>query len=103
MPQAFTLRVFMPDGDPAGVRLIDRMNWTGLGIVFPRSKWKDIRMREEFERTGVYILTGYGEGDDDRPRVYVVRGAFPGERVVGRVMAGLSEAVPRLRAGCVCE
>ena len=36
MPQAFTLRVFMPDGDPAGVRLIDRMNWTGLGIVFPR-------------------------------------------------------------------
>jgi hypothetical protein len=21
-----------------GVRIIDRMNWTGLGIVFPRSK-----------------------------------------------------------------
>ena len=71
MPQAFTLRVFVPDGDPEGVRLIDRMNWTGLGIVFPRSKWKDIRTREEFERTGVYILTGYGEGDDDLPTVYV--------------------------------
>ena len=25
----FTLRMFVPDGDPEGVRLIDRMNWTG--------------------------------------------------------------------------
>ena len=38
MPDAFTLRIFVPDGDPEGVRFIDRMNWTGLGIVFPRSK-----------------------------------------------------------------
>ena len=25
----FTIRIFVPDGDPEGVRLIDRMNWTG--------------------------------------------------------------------------
>jgi len=71
MPQAFTLRLFVPDGDPEGVRFIDRMNWTGLGIVFPRAKWPDIRNRPEFGRTGVYVLTGYGEGDDDLPTVYV--------------------------------
>ena len=71
MPQAFTLRLFVPDGDPEGVRYIDRMNWTGLGIVFPRSKWPEVRKRSEFGRTGVYILTGYGEGDDDLPTVYV--------------------------------
>ena len=71
MPESFTLRIFVPDGDPEGVRFIDRMNWTGLGIVFPRSKWQDIRTRDEFLRTGVYILTGYGESDHDRPRVYV--------------------------------
>ena len=41
MPDAFTLRIFVPDGDPEGVRFIDRMNWTGLGIVFPRSKWPE--------------------------------------------------------------
>jgi hypothetical protein len=29
------LRIFLPDGDPDGLRLIDRMNWTGLGIAFP--------------------------------------------------------------------
>ena len=71
MPDAFTLRIFVPDGDPEGVRFIDRMNWTGLGIVFPRSKWPEVRNREEFGRTGVYILTGYGEGNDELPTVYV--------------------------------
>ena len=71
MPEAFTLRIFVPDGDPEGVRFIDRMNWTGLGIVFPRSKWPEVRNRAEFGRTGVYILTGYSEGDEDLPTVYV--------------------------------
>ncbi|MDE2845209.1 MAG: GIY-YIG nuclease family protein [Gemmatimonadota bacterium] len=71
MPGAFTLRVFVLDGDPEGVRFIDRMNWTGLGIVFPRSKWPEIKSREEFGRTGIYVLTGYSEGDDDLLTVYI--------------------------------
>jgi hypothetical protein len=69
MPEPFTIRIFVPDGDPEGVRLIDRMNWTGLGIVFPRSKWPDVRQRPEFIRAGVYILVGYQE--DDLPTVYI--------------------------------
>ncbi len=69
----FTIRVFVPDGDPEGVRIIDRMNWTGLGIAFPRTKWLDIKHRADFAKTGVYILVGYkGEGgDDDLPTIYV--------------------------------
>ena len=35
MSDPFTIRIFVPDGDPEGLRIIDRMNWTGLGIVFP--------------------------------------------------------------------
>src|ERR1039457_6930113 len=69
MPDPFTIRIFVPDGDPEGVRLIDRMNWTGLGIVFPRSKWMDVRQRSEFTRAGVYILVGYQE--DDLPTIYI--------------------------------
>src|SRR5260370_1281715 len=61
----FTIRIFVLDGDPEGVRLIDRMNWTGLGIVFPRQKWPTTKQRAEFSRAGVYILVGYpGEGDE---------------------------------------
>jgi hypothetical protein len=69
MPDPFTIRIFVPDGDPEGVRLIDRMNWTGLGIFFPRSKWLEVRQRPEFLRTGIYILVGFP--DDDLPTVYI--------------------------------
>ena len=37
MADPLTIRIFVPDGDPEGVRLIDRMKWTGLGLVFRRS------------------------------------------------------------------
>lgn len=70
----FTIRIFVPDGDPEGVRIIDRMNWTGLGIVFPRSKWPEVRQRAEFTRTGVYILVGYKDESDELPTVYVGQG-----------------------------
>ena len=69
MSDPFTIRIFVPDGDPEGVRLIDRMNWTGLGIAFPRSKWNEVRQRTEFVRAGVYILVGYQE--DDLPTIYI--------------------------------
>jgi hypothetical protein len=69
VPDPFTIRIFVPDGDPEGVRLIDRMNWTGLGIAFPRSKWGEVRQRSEFLRAGVYILVGHQE--DDLPTIYI--------------------------------
>ena len=70
----FTIRIFVPDGDPEGVRIIDRMNWTGLGIVFPREKWPATKQRAEFSRPGVYILTGYRGADDQLPTVYIGEG-----------------------------
>lgn len=71
MSDPFTIRIFVPDGDPEGVRLIDRMNWTGLGLIFPRQKWPDVRQRPDIARTGVYILVGYQRQDDDLPTVYI--------------------------------
>ena len=71
MGDPFTIRIFVPDGDPDGVRIIDRMNWTGVGLAFPRSEWKAVRMRPEFIGIGVYILSGYREDDADLPTVYV--------------------------------
>ncbi len=70
MPDPFTIRIFVPDGDPEGVRIIDRMNWTGVGVVFSRSSWPNIRKRQELKATGVYILVGYS-AEDELPILYI--------------------------------
>ena len=67
----FTIRIFVPDGDPEGLRIIDRMNWTGLGIVFPREKWPTTKKRPEFGGAGVYILVGYKNETDELPTIYI--------------------------------
>ena len=80
MSTPYSIRMFLPDGDPDGLRLIEKSNWTGLGVVFSRSGYKDALKREEFQRTGVYVLVGasdksslptiyIGEGDPVRPRL----------------------------------
>lgn len=66
----YTIRIFVPDGDPEGLRIIDRMNWTGVGVVFPRSKWGEIKKRIEFSKAGIYLLIGYTE-EDDLPAIYI--------------------------------
>src|SRR5216683_446438 len=76
----FTLRIFVVDGDPDGLRCVERSNWTGKAVVFPRSLYGQIRNRDEFQQTGVYLLIGprpeadsemlyLGEGDPVRPRL----------------------------------
>jgi hypothetical protein len=73
MADPFTIRIFVPYGDPEGLRMIDRLNWTGMGIVFPRQDWPKIKQRAEFARPGVYILVGYSteDEDDDLPKIYI--------------------------------
>jgi hypothetical protein len=77
----YTIRIFVADGDPQGVRILDRMNWTGTGLVVPRESWPQARTRRDFDRAGVYVLIGYGEADTDLPRIYVGEGDGIRERI----------------------
>lgn len=82
MAEAYTMRIFVPDGDPEGVKIVDLLNWTGVGIAFPRAVWPKLSNRPEFVTTGVYILSGYAEGaDDELPTVYVGQGDEIGSRI----------------------
>jgi hypothetical protein len=76
----FTVRVFLPDGDPDGIKIVEKSNWTGRGIVIPRSMLIEARSREDLQNAGVYILVGpsesaalpkayIGEGDPVLPRL----------------------------------
>jgi len=61
-----TIRIFLADGTPAGLRVVERSNWTGRALDFARADWARIRGRADFLRPGVYLLRGMGEDGVDR-------------------------------------
>ena len=76
----FSLRIFVADGDPDGLRIVDKSNWIGKALVFPRALLPQVKARPELTQTGVYLLLGprpdgegdmlyVGEGDPIRPRL----------------------------------
>jgi hypothetical protein len=78
--RGFSVRVFLPDGDPDGIKVVEKSNWSGCGLVVPRALFAEAKSRSELDRTGVYILIGpsetstlpqayIGEGDPVRPRL----------------------------------
>lgn len=71
MSDPFTIRIFVPEGDSEGVRIIDRLSSTGIFFVFPRTKWGELRNRQELGQAGIYILSGYANPEDELPTVYV--------------------------------
>jgi hypothetical protein len=76
----FSLRIFVADGDPDGLRVVERSNWIGKALMFPRALLPRVKARDELGQTGVYLLLGprengegellyIGEGDPIRPRL----------------------------------
>lgn len=76
----FSLRIFVADGDPDGLRIVDKSNWIGKALLFPRPLLPQVKARPELAQTGVYLLLGprpdgegdmlyVGEGDPIRPRL----------------------------------
>jgi len=51
--RGFSVRVFLPDGDPDGIKIVEKSNWTDRGLVIPRSIFAEARTREELQSTGV--------------------------------------------------
>jgi hypothetical protein len=69
----FSIKMFVPDGDPDGLRIVEKSNWTGVGVVFNRTNYKEVVGRNEFNKTGVYVLVGSSEGSI-LPTIYVGEG-----------------------------
>lgn len=81
-PQPFSLRIFVADGDPDGLRLVDRSNWIGKAVIFPRALYTKVRSRDEFKQTGVYLLLG-PRTDCDGEMLYIGEGDPVGPRLEG--------------------
>jgi Domain of unknown function (DUF4357) len=69
-PRPFEIRIFVAEGIPDGLRFVEKSNWVGLGIICPRGRYPQVKKRQEFSGSGVYILVGR-DGDDDRPTLYI--------------------------------
>jgi hypothetical protein len=69
----FFIRVLVPTGDPDGLRIVEKSNWPGVGVVFNRTNYKEVVNRVEFDKTGVYVLIGTSD-DSILPTIYVGEG-----------------------------
>ena len=48
-----SIKIFLVDGTPEGLRLIEKSLWTGIGIVCSRNQYPSVRKRDEFSRPGI--------------------------------------------------
>jgi hypothetical protein len=71
--RGFCLHLFLPDGTSDGLRIVEKSNWTGRGVVCPRSQFREAKGRPDFNKTGVYVLRGPSE-EGDLPTVYIGEG-----------------------------
>ena len=65
-----TIQIFLPSGDPQGIRIAEITTRILQVIEVPRSLLQDFAKMPESKQVGVYFL--FGESDeDDEPRVYI--------------------------------
>lgn len=75
---AFSIHTFFPSGDPSGLRVVKKDNWSGRAIAFSRNRMDEAMEREDLKGTGVYILRGE---EDGKARIYVGEAAVVAKRL----------------------
>jgi hypothetical protein len=73
LPEALgtSIRLYLADGRADGFRLVEKPNWTGLGLVSSRSDYPRARKRDEYTRPGVYLLAGPPSGTGLKDQLYI--------------------------------
>jgi hypothetical protein len=66
--KAKTIQIFLPDGNPRGIRIAEITSRTVAAVQIPRSKLEDAAKRKEIDNVGVYFLVGES---DSKPIVYI--------------------------------
>jgi len=79
-----SIRIFLPDGNPDGVRIVNKSHWTGIAVASPRSRYAELRTSEdrtELRSPGVYVLLGPTEDPAFEWRIYVGESENPQARI----------------------
>jgi hypothetical protein len=78
----FSITIFLPSGTPEGIKIVEISNWIGRAVAGPRSRFDELRRRQEFAKTGVYVLSGQAD-PNGLPTVYVGEG----DPIAGRLIS----------------
>lgn len=76
-----SIRMFLADGTPEGLRLVEKSNWNGLAVMCSRAQYPEVRGRDEFSRPGVYLLTGPASDGSGRQTIYIGQADIARERL----------------------
>jgi len=68
---AKTIKIFLVDGEPNGLKTVELSNWVGQAIVIPRNKLKEIKQRSECNKPAVYFLVGKESEEALLPTAYI--------------------------------
>ena len=65
-----TIQIFLPDGNPRGVKIADITSRTIQTLLIPRPSIDDAAKRPEVQNVGIYFLIGAAE-DGAKPVLYI--------------------------------
>lgn len=65
-----SIRIYLADGTPTGLRHAEIVNWTGQALAIPRKRISELKEWTEINRPGVYFLFGETE-QSEKPVVYI--------------------------------
>ncbi len=69
MTRPQTIQIFLPDGNPRGVRIAEITNRTVKAILFPRNQFDYVLTRNELSNVGFYFL--FGESEEGKSLAYI--------------------------------
>ncbi len=80
MALPYVISIIVTAADPDGVRVVEKSNWTGRGLVFSRSDL-GLARTEGLDGVGIYLLLGDDPDEEYDRRIYIGQGENVGKRL----------------------
>lgn len=80
MSLPYVIKILVTNGDPDGVRVVEKSNWSGSGFVFARADLAEA-VPHGLSSPGVYVLIGDDPDDEGGTALYVGEAEDVGKRL----------------------